>query len=98
MGGAAVFRHYLTGTDAEGRSFLGRYVRLQLSFAAFAVGLCAVTWGASAALPGDGFPCLAARGLVASGGVLMLFRRDLHEVLAKLKAKTSRKTAASASA
>ena len=89
--GAVVFRRYLTGTDTEGRSFLGRYVRLQLAFAAFAVGLCAVTWGASVALPGDGFLGLAVRGLVAaivaSGGVLALFRRDLHEVLLKLKAR-----------
>ena len=87
--GAVVFRRYLRGSDGAGRSFLGRYVRLQLVFAAFAAGLCAVTWGAAACVPGAGFGGLVLRGavaaLVATAGVLAFFRRDLAAILAKVR-------------
>ena len=88
--GAVVFRRYLKGTDGEGRTFLARYVRLQLGFAAFAVALCAVTWGATLCVPFGGFGGLALRGIVAvvvaTVGVAAFCRRDLREILSRLGA------------
>ena len=88
--GAVVFRRYLKGTDGEGRTFLARYVRLQLGFAAFAVALCAVTWGATLCVPFGGFGGLALRGVVAvvvaTVGVAAFCRRDLREILSRLGA------------
>ena len=86
--GAVVFRRYLRGTDGRGRTFLVRYVRLQLGFAAFAAALAAAAWGASACVPVAGFGGLALRGAVAgaiaTAGVALCFRRDLGEILSKV--------------
>ena len=87
--GMVVFRHYLMGTDGRGRSFLSRYVRLQLVFAVFAATLCSLTWGSAALVPLSGLSGLVVRGLVAAiiatAGVFAFFRRDLVEIIGKVR-------------
>lgn len=87
--GAVVFRHYLTGTDNEGRSFVKRYVRLQVAFSLFALALCAVTWWVASLPSVEGFVGLVVRGFiaatVASAAVVIVFRRYLWEFMGKMR-------------
>ena len=87
--GAVVFRHYLTGTDNEGRSFVKRYVRLQVAFSLFALALCAVTWWVASLPSVEGFVGLVVRGFiaatVASAAVVIVFRRYLLEFMGKMR-------------
>ncbi len=83
---AVVFRSYFAGADAAGRGFLGRYVRLQASFLAFACALCAATWGLIALVPSlpNVFLDFMLRGavtaLVAGGLTVALYHRELRLV------------------
>ncbi len=87
---AVVFRNYFTGGDAKGGGFLGRYVRLQVSFLVFAVALCAATWGLVALVPAisNVFLDFVLRGFVAAavaGGLtLALYRRELTLILNRI--------------
>lgn len=86
--GTVVFRHYLTGADAEGRSLVGRYICQQVAFALFAVFLCGMTWGFAALPSVEGIWGLLIRGLIAVGVASLLvfavFRRNLLEIIRKV--------------
>jgi peptidoglycan biosynthesis protein MviN/MurJ (putative lipid II flippase) len=76
-------------TSFFGKSEARAYWRSYALFAAFAVALCAVAWTAARAVPVAGIPGLFAKGAASAATaalcMALAFRRDVGDVLARLR-------------